>query len=61
VKSDPVVNILGPFDGAQIPGGCDQCDAYQTAAAVQAGIWVITVHHDNWCPSLRAMQKRRGQ
>ena len=48
---DLIRGILGPLDGAHIPGGCDHCDAYQTVAPVEAGVWTITVHHDDWCPN----------
>lgn len=58
--SDPVVNILGPLEGAEIPGGCDDCDAYQTVEAVQSGVWVLTVHHDDSCPTWMAIQRRRS-
>ncbi len=58
MKANPLVNILGPLDGAKIPGGCDQCDAYQTVEAVTAGIWNITVYHDEWCPALRRIERR---
>lgn len=44
--------------GDQIPGGCDTCDAYQTIKTVKPGIHKITVHHDDWCPTLRAMNAR---
>jgi len=54
----PVADILGPLDGAEIPGGCDTCDAYQTVHPVKAGIWQIVVHHDDWCPTLIAHQAR---
>lgn len=47
--TDPFVNIFGPRDGEQIPGGCDFCDSYQTVKPAGAGIWNITVHHDWWC------------
>jgi hypothetical protein len=45
-----VLNILGPLDGTEIPGGCDHCDAYQTVKPVTAGVWSVTVHHDDDCP-----------
>lgn len=54
-----LVDLLGPLDGARIPGGCDQCNAYQTATAVAAGVWTITVHHDDWCPLLASIKARR--
>jgi hypothetical protein len=46
--------VLGPLEGARIPGGCESCDAYQTAEPVEAGVWLVTVHHDDWCPRLQA-------
>lgn len=48
-----VTEALGPLDGAKIPGGCEQCDAYQTCEPAEAGVWIITVHHDDWCPFLK--------
>jgi hypothetical protein len=45
-----ILRTLGPLDGAEIPGGCDHCDAYQTVKPSGAGVWAITVHHDDWCP-----------
>ncbi len=47
---DVLLPILGPLDGARIPGGCDHCDAFQTTAQVQPMIWTMTVHHDDACP-----------
>lgn len=57
--ADMIRGLLGPLDGAKIPGGCDQCDAYQTTALVDASVWEITVHHDPGCPILAAHEKRR--
>jgi hypothetical protein len=45
-------DILSSLCGGRIPGGCDHCDAYQTNEQVDAGIWRLTVHHDDWCPWL---------
>jgi hypothetical protein len=47
-----IAAILGPLDGREIPGGCDRCDAVQTVAAVVAGVWQVTIHHDPDCPAL---------
>jgi hypothetical protein len=47
------VSISEIFDGMagqRIPGGCDACDAYQTMGE-RDGIFIITVHHDSWCPT----------
>lgn len=49
---DAIRDVLGPVDGAQIPGGCEFCEAYQTAEPAAAGVWVLTVHHDDGCPVL---------
>lgn len=38
------------MDGAKIPGGCDECDAYQSMSVDTDGICHLTVHHDDWCP-----------
>ncbi len=51
---DVLRGILGPLDGARIPGGCDCCNAYQTVQPIAAGIWSITVLHDDDCPWLAA-------
>lgn len=52
-----VAQLLGPLDGARIPGGCEQCDAYQTVEPAGPGIWINTVHHDSWCPALVAYER----
>jgi hypothetical protein len=62
--SDPqdwVRRLLGPLDGARIPGGCDRCDAYQPVEATLAGVWKITVHHDDWCPWVAARDARTSR
>lgn len=45
-----VLDLLGPLDGARIPGGCDHCDSYQTTRPAGHGVWIIDVHHDAECP-----------
>ena len=57
---DQIAELLGPLDGAHIPGGCDLCDAYQTAAPAAAGVWTITVHHDDWCAEHGARNTAEG-
>jgi hypothetical protein len=44
--------LFGALAGMRIPGGCDTCEAYQTLESHE-GIHVLTVHHDNGCPTLR--------
>lgn len=50
--NDPIVNILGPLDGDQLPGGCDSCEAYETVEPSTAGVWKLVIHHDDACPVL---------
>ena len=54
-----IARMLGPLDGARIPGGCDMCDASQTVTPISAGVWTINVHHDAWCPFLRNLEAQR--
>jgi hypothetical protein len=57
---DVLREVLGPLDGARIPGGCGVCDAWQTVRPIEAGVWVITVHHDDSCPVLARMRPEAG-
>lgn len=54
---DAVTQLLGPLDGARIPGGCDTCDAYQTVRRLARGVWDVTVYHDDWCPFLAELER----
>jgi hypothetical protein len=53
-----VLRLLGPLDGRKIAGGCDHCDAYQTVTLIEAGVFAMTVHHDDDCPFLAEYEKR---
>lgn len=46
---------LVDLQGLRIPGGCPDCDAYQTVEPVTEGVTLLTVHHDDTCPTWRAM------
>jgi hypothetical protein len=46
-----------PDDEQRIPGGCDDCDAYQTFDRSQAPIYRLLVHHNPTCPWLRQHEK----
>jgi hypothetical protein len=48
--------VLGPLDGARVPGGCASCDAFQKVAPLSAGVWSVQVFHDDDCPVLAAHQ-----
>jgi hypothetical protein len=54
-----MARALGSLDGARIAGGCDSCDAYQTARPASPGVWRITVHHDEGCLALARHRRRR--
>lgn len=54
---EAVAGVLGPLDGARLPGGCDDCEAYQTVEPGPfPGVWINRVHHDDWCPALALME-----
>lgn len=57
--STAFTDLFGPLDGAQIPGGCEHCDAYQTVTPIESGAWKMTVHHDDWCPWWTARRASR--
>jgi hypothetical protein len=58
-KPDPVRqhldNATAALSGQRVPGGCDTCDAYQTLRRAGEGVYLIAVHHDDWCPVLARM------
>jgi len=51
---------LNHLSGLRIPGGCDDCNAFQTVDARHAPIYRVTVHHDNTCPTFRAMKREEA-
>ena len=50
------LSALEALAGRRLPGGCDDCDAYQTLKRLPSDAWgsvyVLTVHHDDTCPFL---------
>lgn len=42
--------IFDALAGQRIPGGCDDCDAYQEVGD-RFGIHVIDIYHDDTCPA----------
>jgi hypothetical protein len=58
-RQGPVGYLLDPLDGLEVPGGCDDCDAYQTVDATQRPVYRIAVHHDETCPAYRALKERQ--
>ena len=53
-----VEDLFDQVEDEPIPGGCNRCDAYQVLTPDpdpnHAGIYYLTVRHDDWCPFLRA-------
>lgn len=46
------MSVLDAMTGRRLPGGCDDCDAYQVMSRCADGLYVLTVHHDETCPYL---------
>lgn len=55
--SNPL-EYFNALDGLQLPGGCGDCDAYQTLDATTPPLYVVTVHHDDDCPTLARHTRR---
>jgi hypothetical protein len=49
-------DLFRKAEGQAISGGCDTCSAYQTIESLTPGVHKLTVHHDDDCPTLRAMK-----
>lgn len=52
--------VAAALAGHRVPGGCEACDAYQTAESDPnvSGVIHLLVHHDDRCPVLA--RKRKG-
>lgn len=46
----PVADALADFIGHQVPGGCEDCGAFQTLEREAVGVYVVRVFHDQSCP-----------
>lgn len=42
-------------EGERVPGGCEDCDAYQILDKSQAPVYQLFVYHDDTCPALKGM------
>ena len=49
--------MLEALPDQPIPGGCDDCDAYQVLTQPVPGVYVVEVRHDDTCPWLRAHER----
>ena len=45
-------DVFKDAQGKPIEGGCEVCNAVQVLEATDPGIYVLTIHHDSWCPVL---------
>ena len=50
------LDIFEQTEDQPVPGGCDLCNAYQTVEVIKPGMAMIHVHHDDWCPIIRARE-----
>ncbi|WP_306233863.1 hypothetical protein [Agrococcus beijingensis] len=47
------------YTESRIPGGCDDCHAYQRLIRVDDGLYTLRIYHDDTCPTL-AMKRGRA-
>lgn len=50
--------LFKKLEGDHIPGGCDQCDAYQVLEQLSPGVHALNIHHDDNCPVLLASRSK---
>jgi hypothetical protein len=50
--------LFKKIEGESIPGGCDQCEAYQIVEELSPGVHSLNIHHDDNCPVLRASRSK---
>jgi hypothetical protein len=50
----PATSALADLVGRRLPGGCDDCIAYQTINQLGVDYFELVVHHDVTCPWLGA-------
>jgi hypothetical protein len=51
-RHEPIA--FSEWEGQDIAGGCDDCDAFQRLVKSDEGVWDLTTYHDNSCPFLLA-------
>ena len=51
------MSIFQNLQGRRIPGGCVDCTAYQTVREDAPNVYVVVVHHDDTCPTLRRIER----
>ena len=51
------LDFFASLIGQEIPGGCDDCDAYQRMSRHETGTWIHTIHHDHDCAVLARIER----
>jgi len=54
------VTFFDDILGQEMPGGCDDCNAFTVVERGDTGIYQQTVHHDATCPFLTQWKKDAG-
>ena len=54
----PLGDVLAALNAIEFDGGCDDCPAYQTIKTVRSGVHVVTVHHEDSCPTWGSIRHR---
>ena len=47
-------DLFNQSEDEPLPGGCDRCNAFHTVGTAAPGVLVVNVHHEDWCPEMRA-------
>jgi hypothetical protein len=53
-------DLFSDVGNGQTAGGCEHCDAVQTMEQIEPDIYSLVVHHDDWCPFVRAKAAERN-
>jgi len=53
-------SYLDIMTGRRLPGGCDDCDAFQVMSRHADNLYTLTVHHDPTCPFYRGPTQQPG-
>lgn len=57
-RNRPMLNsTLDAMTGHRMPGGCDDCNAYQVMTCKSDGVYELQVHHDDTCPFYRGLKR----
>jgi hypothetical protein len=49
-------SVLEELTGRRLPGGCEDCDAYQVVTRCDSDLYVLAIHHDTTCPAYQAAE-----